>query len=658
MDTGSAPDTISIFFQKKLRPSVSFRITLGVLFPKGNLPMKYVLALFCLISSMAAAEAPPGNLIANLPGRKTVSLDGTWRVVVDPYETGVNARFYENRKPKSKSDLLEYNFDTSDTLKVPGDWNTQRDTLFFYEGPLWYQKSFTYHQPAQTRVFLRFGAANHDARVWLNGKKLGEHSGGYTPFNYEVTGILNDGENSVVVEVNNTRREEDVPTVSTDWWNYGGLTRDVNLVEVPQVFVQDYFIQLAKSTPGEIAGWVKLNGADHPGSVSIEIPEISVKQTVPTDASGYGEFHFPARLQLWSPENPKLYRVVVSSEADRVEDEIGFRTVETRGTQILLNGKPIFLRGIAIHEEAPFRGGRAFSEADDRTLLGWAKDLGCNFVRLAHYPHNANMTRLADRMGLLVWSEIPVYWSIDWKNPATLQNAEQQLSEMIARDHNRASIVLWSLSNETPPDEPGRTEFLKTLAEDARKLDNTRLLTSALNHTEKPSPDVRKLADPVGQYLDVLGLNEYIGWYEGSPEDASRIHWEFGYQKPVIVSEFGAGALYGMHGDAQTRFTEEYQANLFQQQIAMLRKIPALAGMSPWVLMDFYSPRRFLNHIQDFHNRKGVISDRGERKQAFYVLQQFYAEKEKEKKKKRPISRNPPRICLNCRSSLIINNVA
>jgi len=279
-----------------------------------------------------------------------------------------------------------------------------------------------------------------------------------------------------------------------------------------------------------------------------------------------------------------------------------------------------------MHEEAPFRGGRAFSEEDDRTLLGWAKDLGCNFVRLAHYPHNEDMVRLADRMGILVWSEVPVYWGLDWVNPATLENAEEQLRDNVARDHNRAAVILWSLSNETPVDAP-RTVFLKTLAGYTRKLDATRLLTSAMNHTVSAGPDTRVLNDPLGEALDVLGLNEYIGWYEHKPEDADHTQWKFAHEKPLIVSEFGGGALYGNHADAETRFSEEYQANLFEHQLKMLQKIPSLAGMSPWVLMDFYSPRRYLAGVQDFRNRKGVISERGQRKQAFYVLQKFYREK-------------------------------
>jgi beta-glucuronidase len=318
-----------------------------------------------------------------------------------------------------------------------------------------------------------------------------------------------------------------------------------------------------------------------------------------------------------------LYRVVVSGENDSVADEIGFRTIEVQGTKILLNGKPIFLRGISMHEEAPFRGGRAFSAEDAQTLLGWAKELGCNFVRFAHYPHNENEIRLADRMGLLVWSEIPVYWDIDWSNPETLANAEAQLRDMIARDHNRAAVILWSLSNETPV-KPERLTFLKQLAADARELDSTRLITSAMNHVDNTGPEERTLNDPLADSLDVLGLNEYLGWYGGRPEDGDKMQWKSALQKPLIVSEFGGGAPFGRHGDTDERWTEEYQDNIFQHQIAMVERIPNLAGMTPWVLMDFRSPLRMLPGVQDYHNRKGLISDRGQRKMAFYTLQKFY----------------------------------
>ena len=575
---------------------------------------------------LASAADQPAPLISNILGRTTLTLNGPWHIIVDPYETGLRARYYENAKPQdAQTRPIEFDFAASETLNVPGDWNSQKDRLFFYEGPVWYQRSFTYKVRDHTRVFVYFGAANYFARVYLNGKPVGEHEGGFTPFDFEVTGKIADGENSIVVEVNNARRANGVPAANTDWWNYGGITRDVMLIEEPETFVRDYFVQLAKGAPGEIAGWVQLDGRGGSQSVTVEIAQARIKKTFTTDASGRTEFRFPAKLESWSPETPKLYDVAISSAAETVHDAIGFRTVEVQGTQILLDGKPIFLRGISLHEEAPNRGGRAYSPQDAETLFGWARELGCNFVRLTHYPHNESEIRLADRLGLLVWSEIPVYWDIAWNDPTPLANAAAQLRDEIARDHNRAAIILWSLSNETPVD-PDRTIFLQKLAADARQLDSTRLITSALNHVTDAGPDKRILDDPIGESLDVLGLNEYLGWYFGHPEDADHSQWESKYNKPLIVSEFGADALYGKHGDASRRWTEEYQVSVYVHQLGMIRNIPGLVGISPWVLMDFHSPRRQLPAIQDYYNRKGLVSNTGQHKQAFYVLQKFYAE--------------------------------
>jgi beta-glucuronidase len=587
--------------------------------------MRHLFFLLLTLTSAGHAAADPSALIHNVPNRATISLNGLWHVIVDPYETGLKARFYLNAKAKDKHDLVEYDFDKSDPLNVPRDWNTQRKELFFYEGPVWYKKSFSYRKREHTRVFVYFGGANYFTRAYLNGQALGEHEGGFTPFDFEVTDKIQEGENFLIAEVNNARRREGVPSLNTDWWNYGGLTRDVVLIETPETFVQDYFIQLTKGSTDEISGWVQLSGAVSAQQVTLEIPETGIKKTATSDAAGRAEFRLPAKLELWSPGHPKLYDVVLSSGTDKVRDSIGFRTIETRGTKILLNEKPIFLRGISLHEEAPTRGGRAFSPEDAETLLGWARELGCNFVRLTHYPHSENMTRLADRMGLLVWSEIPVYWDLDWGNPATLQNAQNQLREMIARDHNRASVIFWSLSNETPV-KPERLTFLKQLADSARQLDSTRLITSAMNHVDEAGPDARVLNDPLSEYLDVLGLNEYLGWYWGRPEDADRMQWKTAWDKPLIMSEFGAENPYGRHGEPDERWTEEYQANLYRHQIEMLKKIPSLAGLSPWVLMDFHSPRRLLPGIQDYYNRKGLVSNLGEHKQAFYVLQKYYRE--------------------------------
>ncbi|PYS36892.1 MAG: beta-glucuronidase, partial [Acidobacteria bacterium] len=384
--------------------------------------------------------------------------------------------------------------------------------------------------------------------------------------------------------------------------------------------VQDYFIQLQKGSRDRIAGWVKLNGDKLNQRLTIRIPEAKISKSFTTDANGSAEINFNADLTLWSPDNPKLYEVIIEAETDRLQDQIGFRSIETRGGEILLNGRPIFLRGVCIHEEAPFRGGRAYSREDAMTLLGWAKELGANFVRLAHYPHNEFMVREADRLGIMVWSEIPVYWTILWENSATLENAGNQLREMIARDKNRAAVIIWSMANETPLGE-ARLSFLRNLIERARNLDPSRLISAAMERHYLADKTTQMIDDPLGAYVDVFGCNEYVGWYDGLPEKIDRVEWKMKYQKPLVMTEFGAEAPYGNHGDALTRWTEEYQENVYQHQVRMLKRIPFLRGTCPWILMDFRSPRRPLTGIQDFHNRKGLISDHGEKKKAFYVMQ-------------------------------------
>jgi beta-glucuronidase len=587
-----------------------------------------------ILSASTLGAAEPVFLIAAVESRTTVSLDGAWASIVDPYENGYydfhgrvhTNGYFKNAKPASKSELLEYDFDRSPALQVPGDWNTQRESLFFYEGTVWYKKSFDPPQRPGTRAFLHFGAANYHAIVWVNGERVGEHEGGFTPFALEVTKVLRPKDNFVVVKVDNTRRRDGVPTVNTDWWNYGGLTRGVRLVVVPETFVQDYGVQLARGARDEIAGFVQLSGPKAAQKVTVSIPEARAQAVVTADASGRAEFRMKARLDLWSPERPKLYDVRLAAETDTVTDRIGFRTIEVRGTEILLNGAPIFLRGISAHEEAPHRGGRGGREEDARTMLGWVKELGGNFVRLAHYPHSEITVREADRLGLLVWSEIPVYWTIQFDNPAVYEKSRRQLEEMIVRDRNRASVVIWSVANETPRSD-ARDAFLKKLAGEAKRLDPTRLVSAALLARWASDREI-VLDDALAQSLDVIGCNEYIGWYgPDPPEKADVMSWTNPFGKPLVISEFGADARYGHHGDAETRWTEEYQEKLFEHQIGMLKRIPFLRGVSPWILMDFRSPRRPLPGIQDYWNRKGLVSERGEKKKAYFVLQQYYAEK-------------------------------
>jgi beta-glucuronidase len=587
---------------------------------------------FSALLFTAALFGQQVDTIQNAGARAGANLNGAWQYLPDPYEAGyydfhmkpiADGGLGSNRVPANKSDKYEIAF-TAQTpaLQVPGDWNTQRPELLWYEGTVWLRRTFDFAPAVGHRQFLWFGAANYHAIVYLNGKKLGEHVGGFTPFQFEVTGALKPRDNAVIVKVDDTRHADAIPMSMTDWWNYGGLTRGVKLVDVPDTFIQDYVVQLEKGSRNRIAGWVQLNGAKKQQKVTIRVAEVNASVAVDTDETGMGRFAFPVNLTLWAPENPKLYDVEVAAESDRVSDRIGFRSIEVAGTKILLNGKPVFLRGVSMHAEAPFRSGRVASEVDALALLTWAKELGCNFVRFAHYPHDEVMTRLADRMGLLVWSEVPVYWAVQWESQAAYANAERQLTEMIMRDRNRASVVFWSVANETPLGD-ARTKFLGSLAAKARELDNTRLVTAAtLPH--RTDPQTITIDDPLGKHLDALGCNEYIGWYDGPPRTADTTAFKTIYDKPLIMSEFGAEAPFGRHGDDETAWTEEYQANVYRHQLAMLQRIPFLQGMAAWILMDFRCPRRFLSGIQDGYNRKGLVSDRGEKKQAFFVLREFY----------------------------------
>ena len=593
--------------------------------------MRKLCTLILLVAALTV-KAKDIPQVANILGRHITSLNGTWHYIVDVQEEGyydyrmkpMRNGFFINAKPQRPEDLIEYDFDKAETMQIPGDWNTQDQRLFFYEGTVWLKRSFEFHPEAGRRTLLYFGAVNYDAHVYVNGQKAGHHQGGFTPFNYDVTDLLKDGENQVIVKVDNKRHPEDVPTQIFDWWNYGGITRDVLLVSVAPTYVENYILQLTSLEGRLLQFSVKLNKAEAGHTITLRIPELKIVKKLTTSDDGSATISMKAKPQLWSPENPKLYKVEIQLGDETISDEIGFRTIETRGKQILLNGEPIFLKGISIHEEKPNGGGRANSTEDAHTLLSWAKELGCNYVRLAHYPHNEYAVREAERMGILVWSEIPVYWTIAWTNPATYANAERQLNDMIARDQNRANVIIWSIANETPHSAE-RDQFLGNLAKHARQLDSTRLISMAMEVTGASNYH-NILHDNMSDLVDVVSFNQYIGWYR-DVNDASKMTWEIPYDKPVIISEFGGGAKYGLHGAKNQRWTEEFQENLYRENCAMLDKIDGLAGTTPWILKDFRSPRRVLTGIQDYYNRKGVFSDKGEKKLAFYVLRDWYATK-------------------------------
>ena len=590
----------------------------------------YYILLCAMLSPLVSWGAP--SVMQNVYARKATTLNGKWDIIIDPYDAGYyNYRmqpnadgFFLNRKPDGKSDHVEYDFVNWDALTVPRDWNSQRTELFYYEGTIWYKKDFKYSLKKDRLLHIYFGAANYEAQVWLNGNYVGSHVGGFTPFCFDVTSHLKKGDNTVVVRVCNRRSADGVPTLNSDWWNYGGLTRDVLLVETPTAYVDDYEIALAKDSYNDIHIKAKLNLPVADVKVEVRIPELGIMTRLNTDGQGVAEGTVEARPELWSPERPKLYNVLVKCEGEEINDLIGFRHIETRGRNILLNGKPIFLRGVSAHEEAPFRLGRCTNEKDDSTLISWAKFMGCNMMRLAHYPHNEKMVRLAEKQGIMIWSEVPVYWTINWTNQETYNNAARQLRDNIMRDHNRCAVIIWSVANETPRSE-ARNHFLRGLAKVVRDNDIERLLTMAME--VETHQDISTVEDELADVVDLLSFNCYLGWYNGKPSDCEQRKWFFKQEKPFFVSEFGAGAVAGKFGGKDEKWTEEYQAEVYRKSLAMYDKTPGFVGCSPWILMDFRSPRRQNHQTQYFFNRKGLVSEQGQTKQAFYVMQDFYKKK-------------------------------
>lgn len=567
------------------------------------------LVCICNIQYGSAQE-----LLVNVYGRQYTLLNGKWNAIIDPYQQGRKTAIYRNRALKDKADFKEYAFEGGLRLNVPSDWNSQIPELKYYEGTMWYARKFEINKKSDENLFLYFGAVNYRCRVYLNGTLIGSHEGGFTPFQFNVTNVVKEGGNFLAVEVDNTRTADAIPALSFDWWNYGGITRDVMLVHTPKNYIRDYFIQLDKYDSDRVHAEVQLSAQNAGQLVKIEIPELKIANKVFTDGTGLAKATFRVRnLERWSPQAPKLYQVIVSSEVDEVKENIGFRNLYVKNTQIYLNDSPVFMKSIGLHEEISQRQGRAYSEQDAIALLSEAKGLGVNMIRLAHYPQNEYIVRLAEQMGLMLWEEIPVWQGIDFKDSSTRLKAQRMYTEMLLRDRNRCALTFWGVANETAPSE-SRNAFLKSLVELCHKMDTTRLITAAFDLPKLNSEtNAFEMEDDFIENLDVVSINKYMGWYHRWPMSPSEIRWNVALDKPLIFSEFGGEALYGQSGDSTvtSSWSEEYQEKLYKDNLEMFKYIPNLAGISPWILFDFRSPYRFHPTNQEGWNRKGLIRIRG-----------------------------------------------
>jgi beta-glucuronidase len=636
-------------------------------------------------------EAPnypaPDNLIGWIDSRRITSLNGEWSYIVDPMNNGLPESsffggFPKNKTQKTGMELIEYNFETAAKIQIPGAWNAIDKKLFFYRGPVWLYKKFNYQRKKEAITHLYIEGSNFTTKIFINGSIVGEFEGGYVPFNFDISKYLKDGENILLVQTDNTLNQSSVPTQKTDWWPWGGIVGDVYILETPKKFIQNAYLQLNPEKFSEALFNVEMNQKLSGQRIVLEIPELQFKDEFITNATGFIRESIKITPQLWSPDDPKLYKVIISTDQEIISDEIGFRSIKVKGQNIYLNNSEIQFKGISMHSEPIGIPGPAFSKEHFQDLLLAAKDLNINFIRAAHYPYTRHLAKVADRLGLMLWEEVPVYWNIDWDNSETLNIATNQITRLVQRDKNRASVVVWSVANETPLSS-SRMKFLNTLLSEIEAIDSTRLTTAALLsgseeqfkalvlvlalkgfNSQWVNPQEKaifqfildqanipidselnfsiSIDDPLGESVDLISYNEYFGWYyvtfftdqmmisEGTLrklmfEIMPSIKISSVFNKPIHISEFGAGAKYGNHSNKI--WSEEYQAKLYKHQLEMLSNNPQIKGISPWVFKDFRAMLRPLPGIQDFYNRKGLIDENGNKKEAFAVLADFYENK-------------------------------
>ncbi len=574
--------------------------------------------------------------LLNIAGRSSESLNGLWNFGIDWYDTCRRARWFKEvvTDPQGIPLPCDWDWESWERILVPSCWNLQKEELRYFEGSGIYTRTFRYRpHEKDERVFLHFEGANYRTTVFLNGNHLGTHDGGSTPFSMEITEEVQEL-NRLIVTIEAYRRPDRVPMDNTDWFNYGGLYRDVLLLRLPPVFIKDWFLRLV---PDGTFSSILLDVEVDRASISKPVPDMEVRlqiMNLGVDVicplrEGRGQLMVRAKPSLWSPEQPFLYNVSLSlisksSEKkipdviDQVQDRVGFREVRVEGQKILLNGNPMFLKGISVHEDHLLLG-KTTNEEIIRATIQDLKALHGNYLRLSHYPHDARFARIADEEGVLLWEEIPVYWAIAFTNPDTYADAENQLSELVQRDRNRASVIIWSVGNENA-DTDSRFSFMARLVEKARVLDGTRPVSAAcLINTTKLA-----IEDRLAEVLDIIGVNEYYGWYDPDFEKLHQILENSNPRKPVILCEFGGGARAGHRGTEEDLFSEDRQEWIYKRQLDLISSCPYIQGMSPWILYDFRCPRR-LNRYQELFNRKGLIdSDRKTKKRAFCLLSTFY----------------------------------
>ncbi|MFN8495049.1 MAG: beta-glucuronidase [Caldilineaceae bacterium] len=580
--------------------------------------------------------------------RNKLDLSGIWDFKIDPEGIGEQAGWFNG-------------LTAARPIAVPGSWNEQYEDIFNYLGLAWYVKR-TYAPAAWRgqRIFMRVGSACYLGTVYVNGVKVGAHEGGHLPFAFEITDLMRwDAENVIAISVENELQPTRVPSgnvasplgggmlasnlrTTFDFFPFAGLHRPVVLYTVPQTYIEDVTVVTGlDGTTGSVQVQVKMNSAAEHGRLTLTDGDQTVTAGLDLAPGQATTTLVVPAAHLWSNTDPHLYTLTIDTDQDRYTLQVGIRTITVQGGQILLNGKPVKLNGFGRHEDF-FASGKGLNlplMVKDYQLMRWT---GANSYRTSHYPYSEEEMQLADREGFLIIDEIPAV-SLQFENDenaaARLQVCLQQLNELITRDKNHASVVMWCVANEPlpanlrienltakgeDPSIPRGRHFLETLLQRARTLDPTRLVT---------------LAGVMGgppewmHECDVICLNRYWGWYVMGgdlPKAFETQAQEFDamwalFHKPVIITEFGADTMAGMHGHPAVMWTEEYQAEYLRGHLAVAAGKAFVAGMQVWNFADFAAVQSVMR--VGGLNMKGVFTRARQPKLAAHVLREFWAKK-------------------------------
>lgn len=583
--------------------------------------------------------------------RNVLDISGPWQFKLDPDEVGEEERWFNG-------------LESPRTIAMPASWNEQFQDTRDYLGMAWYLREVYVPQGwrGQT-IYLRIGSANYAAKVWVNGTLVGEHQGGHLPSAFDITEqVLWDRPNVIAIQVENKLMPTRVPpgnvsrgpmagfmasypNTNFDFFPYAGLHRPAILYAVPQVHIEDITIVTdIEEDTGLVKVAVVQSGGDKEGRLSLAGDTGTIEAPL-TFANGVAETTLQVpNAHLWCPEDPYLYKLTAiltenGQAVDRYSLDVGIRTISVEGDRLLLNGRPIFLKGFGRHEDFPIHG-RGLNlplVIKDYALLKW---VGANSYRTSHYPHSEEAMQMADREGVLIVDEIPavgLFFEDDGENIWTrLEQCKQQLRELIARDKNHPSVIMWSVANEPVPanmfrrfigeaasgsDDAG-TAFFAELFDLAHSLDPTRPVTV-----------VGMMGCPVDWLAlsDVVFINRYWGWYTLSGQldagakmlerELDELHERL--KKPIVVSEFGAGAVVGIHSDPPEMWTEEYQVEMLRRYLDVADRKPFVVGMHVWNFADFKTGQS--SRRASGMNLKGVFTRDRRPKMAAHFLRERWA---------------------------------